>query len=287
MKIPLNTIYKNVSEVNKAANEILEQLTIEEHFVQSKEELCFNILRFFDFPPDTITVEDESSIQWGCQQVLHMTGLDEEYLQANKVKDGVVNYVDTFMEVFIGYRYPPGVVYDRLLATVESDLNAIEGYILKYEQEEFIRNSEKPRGHDQRTTLDFYNRCIEERTKIQEHLATGLRNRALQKAVGTEGLGLIWQMSEPFRDRPYRMPYPDSKKFFDLERIDNVSHRVLEMTFSESRELVKKYKTNKRLFYDELEVKLPLSNSLSFLINLVNYTPAIHPQRKLIFAELK
>ncbi len=287
MKIPLSTIFKNVGEVNKSSSEILEQLTTEEHFVKSKEELCFNILKFFDFPTEAIKIEDEHSIQWGCQQVLHMTGLDEEYLQAHKAKDEGVNYIDTFMEIFVGYRYPPGVVYDRLLATVESDLNTIQGYISKYEQEEFIRNNETPRGHAQRTTLDFYNRCIEERTKIQEYLANGLRNRALQKAVGTDGLGLIWQINEPFRDRPYRMPYPDSKKFFDSELIDNVSHRVLEMTISESRELVKKYKANKRLFYDELEVKLPLSNSLSFLISLVNYNPSIHPQRKLIFAELK
>jgi hypothetical protein len=286
MKISLDLRLETGGDLRELQKEILEKLTEEQLFAEKKPELCFHVLSLFDFPEGGLRVDKIELLEAACDEVLKIIGADPESMEeiwGKRDKDR--DPMGELMLHLLGYKYPPGAMYEYLDTLVNKDLEECNDYIAKYETEDFIRKGETPRNHKDGTRKAFYDRCIRERDQIQVYLTEGMRDRAIEKAMGLD-LGSM-SIFEGFKDRPYRTPYPDSKRYFDDQAIDKVAHRTWELTLREAIELKPKYKADKKAFYAELDSKIPIADSLASLISYANYIPLIHPQRKVIFPELK
>lgn len=287
-KISITTELKTYGEIHAVSGEILKGMPENVLYTKSKEELCFYVLNEFDFPAGTIKLNDTVSLEAGCKTILALMGIEDDFEAKLPFgdEDKFDNQFDRFIHYFLEFKGLPGVFREQLELKVRNDLTTITDYITDYEKKDFIKNKEKPRNHGQKTETDFYNRCIAEKVKIENHLATGVKERALIKATGELSLGFVDAMFQEFRDRPYKLPMPKSKEYFDLESIDKVGHRLGEIELSKGRELKGLYKTDKAKFYEELEKLIPDAKVLGSMLQQIKFLPYISEQRKLIFEEL-
>lgn len=287
-KFSLTKNINTVGELQKVQEEILNRMPEEILFTKSKEEICGYILNEFDFPVSTINIMNSSSLEEGCKTILGLIGLDEDSeieLVFGREKK-IVDKLDKLLYYVLDFNGLPGIYKEQLEVTVRNDLEIISNYIAEYQKIDFINKGETPRNHNQRTQNDFFNRCIEEKAKIETHLASGINERALSKARRDNMWGLTMLMFEEFRDRPYKVPMPKSKQYFDLESIDKVGHRLGEIPISKGRELKAIYKTDKAIFYKELEKLIPDIKVLGSMIQQLKFLPYVTEERKLIFDEL-
>lgn len=287
-KFSITTELKTYGEIHAISGEILKGIPENILFTKSQTELCFYVLNEFDFPAGTIKLNDAVSLETGCKTILALMGIEDDFeaklLLGSDKK--FKNQFDRFLHYFLDFDGLPGVFKEQLELKVKSDLKTINDYISEYEKIDFIKNGETPRNHNQRTQSDFHKRCIEEKLKIESHLATGLNERALSKSRRDNLWGFAEAMFEEFKDRPYKLPMPKSKEYFNLDSIDKVGHRIGEIPLMKGRELKTLYKTNKVEFYEEIEKLIPVANVLSSMLQQIKFLPYISEQRKLIFEEL-
>lgn len=287
-KFSITTELKTYGEIHAVSGEILKGIPENILFTKSQAELCFYVLNEFDFPAGTIKLNDAVSLETGCKTILGLMGINDDFETELKIGNETKfnSQLERFLYYFFDYSGLPGVFKEQLENRVKMDLQTITDYISEYIKIDFISKGEKPRNHSQRTQLDYYNRCLEEKLKIENHLATGLNERALSKAQRDNMWGFAGAMFQEFRDRPYRLPLPKSKEYFDNENIDKVSHRLGEIVISKGRELKVIYKTDKAKFYEELEKLIPDAKVLGSMLQQIKFLPYISEQRKLIFDEL-
>lgn len=287
-KISLTKELKTIGEIHDVSRQILDIMPDNVLFSKSKEELCFNVLNEFDFPTGTIKVSDIASLEQGCKTIMALMGIDDDFekkLLLGK-EEKFDNQLDRFLHYFFDFTVLPGVFKEQLELKVQNDLNKINTFIAEYEKIDFIKKGETPRNHNQRTQNDFYKRCVEEKAKIVNHLATGINERALSKAKRDRLWGMAEMMFEEFRDRPYKLPMPKSTEYFDVDKIDKVGHRLGEIAISKGRELKQLYKQDKEKFYAELETIIPDEKVLGSMLQQINFLPFVSEQRKDIFKEL-
>jgi len=279
---------KTVGEIHAITTQLLSSIPEKILFTKSKEELCAYILNQFNFPDNTIDVNNSAGLEEKCTIILSLMGIDEDFekdIQISRDKK-FDSQLDRFLYYFLDFTELPGVIKEDLEEKVTNDLKIIDGYVTEYEKIDFIKKGEKPRNHSQRTFYDFYNRCIDEKGKIEAYLAADVNDRALSKAQRDNLWGLGILMFEEFRDRPYRIPMPKSNEYFEQEKIDKVGHRLGEIPIKKGRELKLIYKQDKEEFYKELEKSIPEENVLETMINQVNFLPFLPQQRKDLFKEL-
>lgn len=288
LKFSIKNELKIRGDIIDASDKIMKKMPESILFSKSKEELCFFILNEFDFPEGTINKINFSSLETGCKFILNLMGIEDDFETSLKIESESKwdNQLDRFLYYFLDFKGLPGIYREQLESKVKSDLEEISYYIARYEEIDFIKKGETPRNHNQKTQSDFYKRCLTEKEKIENHLANGINDRALSKARRDNMWGFVELMLDEFKDRPYRIPNPKSKEYFDLDSIDKVGHRLGEITSIEGRELKKLYKTDKALFYEELEKYIPDSQVLSTMLQQLEFLPYISEQRKLIFSEL-
>jgi hypothetical protein len=277
-----------VGDIHAIREQILKEMPENVLFAKSKEAFCFYVLNEFDFPAQTIKLSDITSIEYGCKTIMALMGIDDDFEKNLRIGSETKfdNQLDRFLHYFFDFADLPGVFKEQLEWRVKNDLDTINKYISEYEKIDFIKKGETPRNHNQRTQSDFYERCKEEKIKIENHLATGLNERAISKAGRDSLWGLAGMMMEEFRDRPYKLPMPKAKEYFDLESIDKVSHRLGEIQIKRGRELKELYKTDKGKFYSELETLIPDAKVLGSMQQQLKFLPYISEERKLIFDEL-
>lgn len=259
-----------------------------ELFNPIKHEFCFYVLSRFDFTPGEIRIDDLQTIQNGCKKVLHLIGLDDEWIDQmrSRSSQNEEDNLDLFMYYFLEFDSLPGVHRQRLRELNKIDLNDINKKIADYERDPFIKSGDRPRNQNQRTTSDFYNRCLNERVQIKKHFKNGIDERAIQKANISDNYGGVRAIMDFWYDRPYRLSRPKAREYFDETAIDKVSHRILELSLSKGRRLAQLYTTNKKKFYNELNIYIPIDNELKQLISNVDWLPFIIEQRKQIFREV-
>lgn len=280
---------KTIGEIHDISGQILKDIPENILFSKSKEELCFYVLNKFDFPDEKINVSDFESLEVGCKTIMRLMGIDDNFEQTLLLgkEEKYDNQLDRFLHYFLVFTGLPGVYKEQLQLRVKNDLDKINNFIADYEKIDFIKKGEKPRNHNQRTQSDFYNRCLEEKIKIENHLNTGINQRALSKARRDRlFVGITEIMFEEFRDRPYKLPMPKSTEYFDVEKIDKVSHRLGEIPVSKGRELKQLYKQHKEEFYEELEKLIPEKKVLGVVLQGISFLPFVSQQRKDIFKEL-
>ena len=280
---------KTIGEIYAVGNEILNDMPEAVLYNKSREELCHYVLNQFDFPPESLQTTNIDSIEDGCKTILALMSIDDNF-EAENLFDKEERFdspMDEFLYHLLDFTGLPGVFKEQLKLEVQGDLQIINDYISKYELFDFIKNKEIPRNHDQRTHIDFYNRCIEEKTKIESYLANGINERALSKARMDITWGWTLMLAEDFRDRPYKIPLLNSSKYFDINSIDKVGHRLGKIPIDRGRELKQLYETDdKKKFYTELEILNPVEKVLNGMVKRLKFLPYISEQRKLIFDEL-
>lgn len=287
-KFSITKEIKTVGEIHAISREILNTIPENILFSKSKEELCTYLLNEFDFPIGTINKSDIISIENGCKTILKLMGIEDDFEENLLIEkeEKFEDQFDRFIYYLLNFRGLPGIFKEQLQLNVQCDLDTINNIITEYEKIDFIKNGETPRNHNQKTQSDFYQRCLEEKNKIQTHLNSGINERALSKSRRDSLWGMAEMMFEEFRDRPYKLPLPKSKEYFDNEKIDKVGHRLGEIPIVRGRELKQLYNENKEEFYIELEKLIPEEKVLSSMVQQIDFLPFLPQQRKDIFKEL-
>lgn len=288
-KFSITKELKTIGEIHDISGQILKYIPENILFSKSKEELCYYVLNKFDFPDGTIKLNNFESLEQGCKTIMKLMGIEDDFEQTLLLgkEEKFDTQLDRFLHYFLHFTGLPGAYKEQLQLRVKNDLDAINSFITEYEKIDFIKKRETPRNHNQRTQNDFYKRCLEEKTKIENHLNTGINERALSKARRDSlSWGMTETMFEEFRDRPYKLPMPKSNEYFDLDKIDKVGHRLGEIPISKGRELKQLYKQNKEEFYSELEKLIPEKKVLGVMLQGINFLPFVPEQRKEIFKEL-
>lgn len=277
----------NYQEIAEISEKIKDQLTDNQLYAPTVLELCYHTLTFFDFKVGELSITDDESIRQGCFTICKLCGWDKDILaEGLGGEPQPVDYVKNYMRLFLQFESAPGEELNKLSAIVNADLQKIDASIANYQTFSFISNGETPRNHRDRTIKAFYDRCMEERHKITEYIANGMKIRALNKALGQSPLGSGMRFMESFFDRPYKSPYGYSEKLFDYTKIDSVTHRVGPLLVSEANELKALYVMDKPLFYEKLLEKIPVDEPLETLSKYGDYLPLFKEQRKEIFKEL-
>ncbi len=279
-KISLTDKLELDGSISDARTIILEGIPQEILFTNSQEELCAYILNQFDFP-EKINAADNNSLMKGCRIVLDLMAKNEIGAEENP---NLKTDLDKLLYYLMSFESLPGHQKRILENQVNDDLKKANEMIDGYERYSFIK--ETPRNHFQRTIKDFYLRCLEEKTKIEYHLKNGINERAIVNA----SIHDFWSISDyiwnGYRDRPYRLPFPHSQRYFDHSSIDKVRHRIGPIPSRIGKELRTLYKEDKEKFYLELEKYIKIEDVLSNLISQINFLPFISDQRKKIFKEL-
>jgi hypothetical protein len=288
MKFSITQELKTMGDIYAVRNKILDGIPETILFTKSKEELCFYVLNEFDFPTGIINKSDINSLENGCKTILALMGIDDEFEENLRFvkEEKFDNQLDRFLYYFLDFIGLPGIYKEQLKFKVKMDLDTIKNLIANYEKIDLISKGETPRNHNQRTQSDFYKRCLKEKVKVENHLSSGINERAMSKARRDRLWGMSEMMFEEFRDRPYKLPMHNSSEHFNIEKIDKVGHRLGEITISKGRELKKLYKDDKRQFYTELEILIPDDKVLGVMQQQIDFMPFIPEQRKEIFKEL-
>lgn len=265
-------------------SEIFNKLTDTELFSLDRYELCYHTLKHFDFP--SLDLNDKTSIESACEIVLGLIGLNKNPLEelGFTEDDRLLDPINRYMHYFLEMDKLPGQEKKRLESTVALDLKEIRLIIKEYESNNpFLTNGERARNHKQRTIKDYYDRCIDEETKIADYLLDGIRDRAINNAHRDAE----WFNSSMFGflyDKPYNLPF--LKDFFKHENINTVSHRVGSLPIQEANQLKALYNQDKKAFYDQVESKVSWDTLVRFLKSVIRWVPGIHPRRIQIFDEL-
>jgi hypothetical protein len=175
-----------------------------------------------------------------------------------------------------------------LTSSVMDDLAEINKLIAGYEQSKVIldhKNGVFNRSHEDRISIDFYDRCVAEKAIIEKYLNEGIKQRALDKAAHK------WPMMPTeymafMLDRPYYFALPYGREYFDVKRIDVVSHRLGEFPIQPDRKLENLYKNDKTAFYGFYFKKVSVEQHFLDFKWYMAHLPLVH-DRANIFQELE
>ncbi|RQO64840.1 hypothetical protein DBR43_31670 [Pedobacter sp. KBW06] len=282
LNISIDQPIKTVGHQYRILDKLLKKIPQAVLFGNSRQDICYQALRHFDFSPPINN--DYHQIEKAAGKVLELLGLDQDYF--NEYEKDNKSVIDRFMHHFLELKDLPGTHLAILKNKVSADLVTINEMIDKYEAIAFIQENRKARNQTELTQKEFYERCLAERNKIRQHLRYGLKKRALSKAGTFTTIGGIGFLLDAEFDRPYSLQWYQAEKYFDYQQIDTVTHRLLPIPIRIARELMRTYRRSKTEFYSELQEHRPINNVLLQLKASAEFLPFIPQQRNEIFKEL-
>jgi hypothetical protein len=284
---------RNISDIREQLFAILGDTIFTYRTLQ---ELLFHLLKHIAPVNEGLTLDAEA-IEVACTLMLkHFFNMKGKMLVATivdgKLKKESKRKSDTtfFCEIILGLGEAPGPIYSSLLLDVSNDLRSISELIKQYESvsciKEYLVDNRVPAKHQERTTYEFYKRCITERINILNYQLDGLKKRALEKAGYMPyvfgGLSFLNMWS----DRPYHYALPFSQYYFDSSKISQPRHRVAEIDISETEAMQDLYEHDKTAFYEKYFAKIPVGQHFTSISFHLAHLPAAVGKRKLIFDEL-
>ncbi|MGI4823633.1 MAG: hypothetical protein ACRYFV_20680 [Janthinobacterium lividum] len=284
---------RNISSVREQLFAILGDTVL--HY-RTLQELLFHLLKHIT-PIDEELTLDAEAIEIACTSMLkHLFNMKGKRLVATLVngkptKEPKIKSDTTFFcEVVLGLGEAPGPLYSSLLLDVNNDLRSISELIKQYESapciKEYLVDNRVPTKHQERTTYEFYKRCITERVEILNYQLNGLKKRALEKAGYMPyvfgGLSFLNMWS----DRPYHYALPFSEHYFDSAKISQSRHRVAEISISETGAMQDLYEHDKTAFYEKYFAKIPVGQHFTSIGFHLAHLPAAVGKRRPIFDEL-
>ena len=288
-KYSLNADDYSGYELYQTGERIRDQLTEGQLFTEDQDEFLYYTLDFFDFKAGSLKIDQPETILNGCEVVCKTFGWDKDILaeQLDGFEPRPVDPVKQYLKMLLQLNQLPGIFLAELKAIVHADLAQIDQRISQYETVAFILQGAIPRDHHQKTIKEFYDRCKEEQSKINDYLTDGIKSRALSKALGETPYGSSMGFMEAFLDRPYKSIFGFAERLFDHTKIDRVGHRIGEVLLNDARQLKAQYINDKPGFYAAVFQQNAAGIILEQIISYGAFLPLIKVQRQEIFSELK
>jgi len=290
--ITLNKTSLRKNLVKKQLDQILGDSIFE---LKTWDDIIYQALKIFSPVNEWIEATPESLLK-GCIAVNKQLGLNVKAtlykLTDNgkeEIKSPEVDPLTKFKEYVLQLDELPHNTLFLLVSSVMEDLKEINELIAEYENTKIIKDHLKPNGfnrsHENRITIDFYNRCIEERANIEKYLNQGIKQRALDKAAHKWPL-MPSEFMTFMLDRPYYYALPYGREYFDVKRIDLVSHRLGDFPIQPDRKLETLYKNDKAAFYEFYFKRIPGEQHFINFKWFMAHLPLVHDRAK-IFEELE
>jgi hypothetical protein len=263
---------------------------------QTLTELLFHLLK--DIAPigEGLT-PDAESIESACALMLkHLFNMKGKRIVATLV-DGkprreaeIKSDTTFFCEIVLGLSEAPGPIYHTLLLNVNDDLRSISELIKRYEAasciKEYLADNRVPTKHQERTTYEFYKRCITERVEILNYQLTGIKERALEKAGYMMHFYGVWNSFTMWKDRPYHYALPFSEHYFDSSKISQSRHRLVEIDIAKIEGMQTLYEQDKTAFYEGYFAEISVEQHFTGIDFNLAHLPAAVGKRRPIFDEL-
>lgn len=243
--------------------------------------------------------KENTSIESGAKEVLKYLKMDEKdddyslYLNhPQSIKElEALPAARVFANFILALDKLPRNTYLWLDSKVKEHLSELTTLMGWYESQGTIRSilkeNRKPDNHEEAVLFDFYSRCISEQKNIIKYFLTGVKPRALAKAMAIHlGLGSVFAKSERFRDFPYKFGHYGYEPYFDCRLLDQVGHRLADVIVSRGRALEKQYKEDKAEFYKEYFTIKPVAQIFQSMRFWLSHLPTVN-DRTNIFVELK
>lgn len=257
-------------------------------FSATKQELCLHAFKAMGIDADNLT-PDQFDEQ--CQRLL--SDFKAKFGRwDNPVHHTNFTSIDFFLYYFLNFSSLPVIDYNRILALCQKDLDDRNILISYYEGLDSVRklgssgNGKGTLGEHQE--YDFYLRNVEEIKIINNYITHSLKARCLFKSVGN--YFVVKEQNDPFAwyyDRPFYSSFPNAKKYFDIQEIDQVTHRLILFKDADQSNLANIYKQNKELFYKQLFAKTIPGEIFHEMNYWIGYLPPVVGKRKDIFMELE
>jgi len=301
VKFDLSSMGKTNGEILYLGTALLNSLGSDIVKYKSKEELLYHILKRI-FPVNKYIKFSEISIEKACQKVLTRLGIFNKFDSKLLILDEHGNEFklpyeeqpksnsDIFCESVLRINFLPYHKYIYLQKMVDKDLKNISDLIQKYENnplyKKILKNNGKPRNHDERMFRDYYNRCLSERINMLNYKLYDLIPNAVKQSRGSRGLIKNMGFLHNRADVPYYFGKPLNDRYFDIDKIDLISHRIGDFYYPEIHDLIRYYNSNKPKFYRIYFKRKPVKECF---IEIQNYLLKLEILKKriVIFNELE
>ncbi|SDX01840.1 hypothetical protein SAMN05444410_10848 [Hydrobacter penzbergensis] len=256
-------------------------------FAPSYQTLCSHILNCIDYPNKPNVSEGEQTVLKALQQVKDIFTDHFGYWEQDFPSVSVPSEYELFLLNLLDLIKLPGIEYKRLDTLVKEDLSKRNQTIQKYLRERYIQNyknnAEQPRNQEERTLLAFYTRNIEEQQIIVDYLVNGVKRKSIEMSTSYyDAFGWVTNLGE----RPYLTASPISEKYFDHEQIDRVSHRLLDISIVEGKELKELYNTDRPEFYRRLFTVAPATEVIEVIKFYLQTLAPLTDNRRSLFEEM-
>lgn len=276
-------------------NKLFELLGDELYTADNWQELLYRCLTLIA-PVNKGLRKTSDSIRKACATIVAHYGLKNKVTVRRLTNQKLVNNkpvnlddVTVFKSQILALRDLPFRTLKQITSEVRADLENMTRLIDKYEQRPeivaYLKKNEAPKKHEERMIFDFYQRCLKERVTILDYYLKGMRERALQKSR-VNLFSFNNTFLESLLDRPYSSARPFAFAYFDVDLLDQVGHRISEISYDSDEKMEKLYKTNKASFYRYYFKKIPVAQHFHSFDWYLAYLP-LQKDRKPIFAELK
>ena len=231
---------------------------------ESKNELLYHLLK--QISPISKSIKcSEKSIENACKIILTQLSffdssdakiflLDTQWNEVElSQEEQPQSNSDIFCKSVLRINFLPYQKYIYLQKMVDEDIKNISDLIQKYEKnvviKNIIKNDGKTRNHTERMYRDYYQRCLSERINILNYKLYDLIPNAVNKSRGSRGLIKNMGFINSHMDVPYKFGRSSYDHYFDIDKMDLVSHRISEFYVYEGKNLFHYYHTNKQKFY--------------------------------------
>lgn len=298
--IRLKTIGRSRIDLDAFRGDLFSKLGDRLFYIQSKQELLFNLISHIAPVNKSLQCTDVS-IEQACLKIIEHFGFKGVQVKIYNAGEGSElpkpkqqhkqkkTNAEQFLEDVLHIDLLPSQVYHELSTAVNADLHELSELIAWYEGlkpiKKFLSKGEIPSGTQNRRDFDFYQRCIVERGEIVNYQLYGLRKRVLMRVHPHRKLMGAWMAFRDRYDRPYDFARSNMSSYYDSRKINLAQHRLGEFYLDETDSMVSLYNANKTKFYKVYFKRIPWKRLFDDCVKHLSYLPA-SKDRIPIFNEL-
>ncbi|TRU41493.1 MAG: hypothetical protein EWV91_21445 [Microcystis aeruginosa Ma_QC_Ca_00000000_S207] len=252
--IKLSAYGKTMGEIRRFRKDIFEKMGDEVYTISDWNKFIYESLK--KVYPITIWIQNNDVSLNKALKVIctHFFGSIEDF---SNFTESPISLKDFYKYHILSIDKLPSDTYFELESNVKEHLLELNTLVKRYENEDFIikhlTKGLSPSHHEEAIIYDFYKRCINEQKVVLDYYLTGIKTRALQKALYFPlNFGLIFTINQRWYDYPYEFASPWARERFDHNLIDESAHRVAEIRVTIGNRIKTLYKINKAKYYREL-----------------------------------
>lgn len=286
--IKLATYGKTMGEIRRFRKDIFGKMGDEIFTINDWNRLIYVSLKKVH-PISTWIQNNDASLNKALKIICnHFLGSIEDLSEFTKP---TVNLEEFYKLHILSIDKLPSHTYFELESNVKEHLRELNTLVRTYENDDFIikhlTRGLSPSNHEEAIVYDFYKRCVNEQQVVLHYYLTGIKARALQKAVYLPlNFGLLFSMNQRWYDYPYEFASPWARERFDHNLIDESAHRVAEIRATVGNRIKALYKTNKTKYYRDLFKENSRDQIFQNLDFHLQHLP-LKNDRTSIFTELK